>query len=169
MPDGNAYRVSDIITSLKGYTVEILNTDAEGRLVLADAMTWTQWKYKPHTLLDFATLTGACMVALGLKTSAYYSNDDKLATDIYEAKTHEDLWRMPLTEEARENIVSEQADLRNMGKAPYGGSITAAVFLEKFVEEGVQWSHFDIAGSCARKGEGNLTRNTIEFLAKRYT
>jgi leucyl aminopeptidase len=145
MPDGNAYRPADVFTSLDGKTVEIINTDAEGRLVLADALAYAR-KLEPEILIDAATLTGACLVALGKNCSAFYTADDKLARRFQAAaeQAGEQFWRMPLLEELREQLSSDIADLKHTGDR-YGGSISAALFLREFVGE-TPWIHCDIAG-----------------------
>ncbi len=145
MPDGNAYRPGDVFPSLDGKFVEIINTDAEGRLVLADALAYSR-TLEPDLIVDNATLTGACMVALGNTCSAFYSNRDELATKFKAAvdEAGESMWRMPLLEELRDQLKSEIADLKHLGSR-YGGSITAALFLREFVGD-VPWVHCDIAG-----------------------
>ncbi len=145
MPDGNAYRPADVFTSLDGKTVEIINTDAEGRLVLADALAYAR-KLEPDVMIDAATLTGACLVALGKNCSAYYTADDKLSKRFRTAAEDagEKFWRMPLLDELREQLASDIADLKHTGDR-YGGSITAALFLREFVGE-VPWIHCDVAG-----------------------
>jgi leucyl aminopeptidase len=145
MPDGDAYRPGDVFGSLDGKTVEIINTDAEGRLVLADALTYGR-KLSPDYMIDHATLTGACLVALGTLTSAFYSTDETLAEAyLAAAKTMgEGTWRMPLLEELREGLKSEIADLKHTADR-FGGSITAALFLKEFVGD-TKWAHLDIAG-----------------------
>ncbi|HEX4336377.1 MAG TPA: leucyl aminopeptidase [Polyangiaceae bacterium] len=145
MPDGNAYRPADVFTSLDGKTVEIINTDAEGRLVLADALAYTR-KLEPDVMIDAATLTGACLVALGKNCSAFYTADDKLARRFAAAADDagEQFWRMPLLEELREQLSSDIADLKHTGDR-YGGSISAALFLREFVGD-TPWIHCDIAG-----------------------
>ena len=154
----NCYRPSDIITSLKGLTVEIGNTDAEGRLVLADAMTWTQMQYKPHTMIELSTLTGACMVALGDEMGGLFSNNDILARNIQKLGdiVNEPFWRLPITDDHRETMKSTHADLNNAGKSKYGGASKAAAFLEYFVEKNVKWAHLDIAGPAESRSEKGL-------------
>ncbi|KRX04630.1 hypothetical protein PPERSA_04445 [Pseudocohnilembus persalinus] len=166
MISGDAYRNSDIITTLKGLNVEVLNTDAEGRNILADALAYTQMNYKPKRVIDLATLTGACLVAVGLDTGAVFSNDEELQWTLKKISqdAHENLHPLPLTDWMRENIVSDQGDIRNLGKQPYGGAGTAAAFLEKFIEKGVQWAHFDIAQASMTKGELLQVRTLIDFL-----
>ena len=146
--DAKSFKPKDVIKSMKGLTVEIGNTDAEGRLVLCDAMTYVQRNYKPKELIDVATLTGACMVALGVETAGLFSNDDQMAEKLSKcgSRSFEELWRLPITQEHRDAMKSDVADLSNLGKTRYGGSCQAAAYLEEFVEEGVKWSHLDIAG-----------------------
>jgi leucyl aminopeptidase len=145
MPDGSAYRPADVFSSLDGKTVEIINTDAEGRLVLADALAYAVG-LKPDVIVDAATLTGAALVALGKTCSAYYATDDKLASmlDAAAREAGESFWRMPLLEELSEQLKSDVADLKHTGDR-WGGSITAALFLREFVGK-VPWVHCDIAG-----------------------
>jgi len=154
MPSGNASRPGDIIKSYDGKTVEIGNTDAEGRLILIDAISYVVSKYKPQTLIDMATLTGACVVALGEKIAGTFSFDDKLAEDIILSgqKTHERCWRLPLPEDYKELFKSDFADLNNVGSTRYGGAITAALFLSEFVKD-TRWAHIDIAGPAYAKKE----------------
>ncbi|SFP37587.1 leucyl aminopeptidase [Sphingomonas rubra] len=147
MPDGMATRPGDIVTSMSGQTIEVLNTDAEGRLVLADAITWTQKTFRPGTIVDLATLTGAMIVALGNEHGGLFSNDDGLADQLLAAGLASDdkLWRFPLSETYNKLIDSPIADMKNVG--PRGaGSITAAQFLQRFVDDGVRWAHLDVAG-----------------------
>ncbi len=147
MPDGAALRPSDVITSMSGQTIEVLNTDAEGRLVLCDCVTWVQQAHKPTTIVDLATLTGAMIVALGTENGGIFANDDALADQLIAAgKTAGDtLWRFPLSPAYDKLIDSPIADMKNVG--PRGaGSITAAQFIKRFVDEGVKWAHLDIAG-----------------------
>ena len=146
--DARSYKPGDIIKSLKGLTVSIGNTDAEGRLVLADAMTWTQRKFNPKYMVDLATLTGACMVALGNTTAGLFSNDEAFVKRMNKAgdSVYEDLWRLPIKDEHREIMKGDVANLDNSGKGRYGGASTAAAFLENFVEKGTKWIHCDLAG-----------------------
>jgi leucyl aminopeptidase len=146
MPDGNAQRPGDIVTSMSGQTIEVINTDAEGRLVLADALWYTQKRFKPDVMIDFATLTGAIMVALGREYAGLYTNNDTLAEKIVGAgKTvGEKIWRMPLDEAFDKQINTPRADMKNVGPR-WGGSITAAQFLQRFISD-VPWAHMDIAG-----------------------
>lgn len=146
--DGLSYKPSDIIKSHKGYTVEITNTDAEGRLVLADVLSYVQMKYKPQNVIDLATLTGACMVALGHRTAGLFTNNSDFSSQIMKASEEvmEPLWHLPITNEHREDLKSPYADLKNAGKDRYGGASKGAAFLEKFINKGVNWVHLDIAG-----------------------
>ena len=146
MPDGNAQRPGDIVTSMSGQTIEIINTDAEGRLVLADVLWHVAKKYKPKFMIDLATLTGAIMVALGIEYAGMFSNNDELAQRLSAAgeATGERVWRMPLGPEYDKQIDSQFADMKNTGTRN-GGSITAAQFLQRFVD-GTPWAHLDIAG-----------------------
>ena len=147
MPDGNAQRPGDIVTSLSGQTIEVLNTDAEGRLVLCDALTWAQRTYKPEVIVDLATLTGAIIVSLGTEYAGIFSNDDGLAGDLIAAgqAAGDPLWRFPLSPAYDKLIDSPIADMKNIGPR-FGGSITEAQFLKRFIEDGVKWAHLDIAG-----------------------
>jgi leucyl aminopeptidase len=147
MPSGSAQRPSDIIKSLSGQTIEVLNTDAEGRLVLADALWYTQDRFKPQVMIDLATLTGAIVVALGHEHAGLFSNQDELADRLFHAgkQTGERIWRFPMDEVYAKDIKSDLADVKNVGSNRGAGSITAAQFLEKFVNK-VPWAHLDIAG-----------------------
>ncbi len=147
MPDGNAQRPGDVVTSMSGQTIEVLNTDAEGRLVLCDCVTWVQETYKVKTIVDLATLTGAMIISLGSEYGGLFSNDDGLADQLLAAgkATGDQLWRFPLGDAYNKLIDSPIADMKNVG--PRGaGSITAAQFIQRFVDEGVKWAHLDIAG-----------------------
>jgi leucyl aminopeptidase len=147
MPDGNAQRPGDVVTSMSGQTIEVINTDAEGRLVLADAITWAQRQYRPETVVDLATLTGAMIISLGHEYGGLFSNDDGLAAklDAAGAASGDRLWRMPLGPAFDKLIESPIADMKNVGPRE-GGSITAAAFIQRFVDPGVKWAHLDIAG-----------------------
>ena len=157
MPDGNAQRPGDIVTSMSGQTIEIINTDAEGRLVLADVLWYVTQKFKPKFMVDLATLTGAIMVALGTEYAGLFSNNDELAERLAKVglETGERVWRMPLGPEYDKLIDSQFADMKNAG-VRHGGSITAAQFLQRFVD-GTPWAHLDIAGTAmgAPKSEIN--------------
>ena len=148
MPDGNAQRPGDIVKSLSGKTVEVLNTDAEGRLILADIITYVQQKYKPKQIIDFATLTGAIMIALGTHRAGLFSNNDQLSKNLEVAGdlSGEKLWRLPLGVEYDEEINTTRADVKNIGSTRFGGSIQAAQFIQRFVEKNIPWAHIDIAG-----------------------
>ena len=147
MPDGKAQRPGDVVVSMSGQTIEVINTDAEGRLVLADAMTWAQRELKPEVMIDLATLTGAMIVALGHEHAGMFSNDDGLAAALEAAGkgSGDKLWRLPMGEAYDKIMDSQIADMKNSASRD-GGSITAACFLGRFVEEGVKWAHLDIAG-----------------------
>jgi leucyl aminopeptidase len=157
MPDGNAQRPGDVVTSMSGQTIEVINTDAEGRLVLADAMTWAQRAYKPEVMVDLATLTGAMIIALGHEHGGMFANDDGLAAGLDAAgkATGDKLWRMPMNDDYNKIMDSQIADMRNSASRE-GGSITAACFLGRFVEEGVKWAHLDIAGMVWSDKAGSL-------------
>jgi len=149
MPSGTAYKPGDIIKSYKGVNVEVLNTDAEGRLVLADIITYGCEVYKPKIVIDFATLTGAIMVALGQHYAGMFSNDDGLSDALYKSgiETNEKVWRMPLHDDFDKELNSPFVDLKNIGAGRYGGSVTAAQFLQRFVPPKTKWAHLDIAGT----------------------
>ena len=162
MPDGDSYRPDDILTAMNGRTVEIQNTDAEGRVILADGLSYTTMKYEPKEVIDFATLTGACMVAVGEERSGLFSPVDSLAKKLKKASetVGEQLWRLPLGEEFSESIKSVVADVKNIGSTRYGGASTAAAFLQFFTldpktgEEKYPWAHIDLS-SAHVKGKGN--------------
>ena len=160
MPSGSAYKPGDIIKSYKGINVEVLNTDAEGRLVLADIITYGCEKYKPKIVIDFATLTGAIMVALGQHYAGLFCNDDKLADTLYKSglDTNEKVWRMPLHDDFDKELNSPFVDLKNIGAGRYGGSVTAAQFLQRFVPKNTKWAHLDIAGTTWKNG-GDIMNN----------
>lgn len=151
MPDGDAYRPGDIITTMSGKTVEVLNTDAEGRMVLCDALTYVE-RFEPELVIDVATLTGACMIALGAHNSGLISTDDQLANDLLSAAqtTGDKAWRLPTGEEYQEQLKSNFADLAHIG-GRLGGAITAGVFLSNFTEK-YRWAHLDIAGTAWKSG-----------------
>jgi leucyl aminopeptidase len=163
MPSGKAQRPGDIVTSMSGQTIEVLNTDAEGRLVLADVLWYAQERFKPRLIVDLATLTGAIMVALGKEYAGLFSNDDKLAGEISAAGevTGEKVWRMPLAKSYDKLIDSKNADMKNIG-GRHGGAITGAQFVQRFIylkdEKGktVPWAHLDVAGTAM-----DSTRNEI--------
>jgi leucyl aminopeptidase len=154
MPGANAQRPGDIVHTMSGQTIEVLNTDAEGRLILADAIWYAQDKYNPVAVIDLATLTGAIIVALGNELAGLYSNDDDLANAILAAgeAEGEPLWRMPLGAGYDKQIDSPNADMKNITGRPAGGSVVAAQFLKRFVKDGVPWAHLDIAGTAWKPG-----------------
>ena len=157
MPDGNAFRPGDAVKTLSGKTVEILSTDAEGRLVLADALTYAQ-RFKPAAVVDLATLTGACITALGHHAAGLFSNDDTLCERLISAgqQTHERLWRLPLWPEYRQQIEGDIADMKNSGGPP-GGASTAAALLSEFAQ-GFPWAHLDIAGTASSDAHRHYLR-----------
>lgn len=148
MPDGNAQRPGDVVTSLSGQTIEVINTDAEGRLVLCDALTWVQREYKPAKVVDLATLTGAIILSLAHEYAGLFSNNDELAGQLNAAgdASGDRLWRMPMGPNYDKMIDSPIADIKNVGPR-FGGSITAAQFLLRFIENDTPWAHLDIAGT----------------------
>src|SRR5438105_862966 len=153
MPDGNAQRPNDIVKSMSGQTIEILNTDAEGRLVLADVLWYAQSRFKPRFMVDLATLTGAILVALGAEHAGLFSNDDQLANNILKAGATEGepVWRLPLGDAYDQLVKSKIADMKNIG-GPHAGSITAAQILQRFVNK-LPWAHLDIAGVAWQDSE----------------
>lgn len=157
MPDGNAQRPGDVVTSYSGQTIEVLNTDAEGRLVLADALWYTQKHFKPKFIVDLATLTGAIIVALGTSRAGLFSNNDKLADQLFKVgeKTGEEVWRLPLGDVYDKQINSDIADMQNIGRDREAGSITAAQFLQRFVND-TPWAHLDIAGTAWSKKDSEI-------------
>ena len=166
MPDGNAYRPSDILTSMSGLTIEVLNTDAEGRLILCDALTYVQ-KFDPEVIIDAATLTGACVVALGKHASGLMTRDDELAEQLLAAGTltHDRAWRLPLWDDYQSGLESGFADIANIG-GKYGGAITAGCFLSRFTN-GRRWAHLDIAGTAWEEGrKGMATGRPVALLTQ---
>jgi len=158
MPGGNAQRPGDIVKSYSGKTIEVLNTDAEGRLVLADALTFTEKKYNPKFIIDLATLTGAIIVSLGSEYAGLFSNNDKLSKQIFDAgeKVNEKVWRMPLHKNYDKLIDSKNADMQNINYVGGAGSTTAAQFLQRFILKDTPWAHLDIAGMAFSKYGGAL-------------
>jgi leucyl aminopeptidase len=158
MPSGTAVRPGDVVTSMKGDTVEVINTDAEGRLVLADVLWYAQDRFKPAAMVNLATLTGAIIVALGTENAGMFSNDDRLAGQLLAAAgaEGEGLWRMPLGDGYDALLKSAIADMKNIGGRE-GGAITAAQFLQRFVKDGQPWAHLDIAGVTLMKGDQTLS------------
>ncbi len=178
MPDGNAQRPGDVVTAMSGKTIEILNTDAEGRLVLADAIWWTQETYKPKTVIDLATLTGAIIISLSHEFAGLFTQDDELAGQLTDAgaEAGDLVWRMPLTKTHYDMIKSPIADMKNIGGRD-GGSSTAAAFIGNFVKDGQSWAHLDIAGmawsskdkpTCPKGGTGYGVRLLDAFVKKNY-
>jgi leucyl aminopeptidase len=164
MPSGTAQRPGDVVTTYSGQTVEVINTDAEGRLVLADVLSYCQQKYDPRFMIDLATLTGAIIVGLGHEYAGMFSNDDSLAAQLHEIgnSTGELVWRMPLSEAYDKGIKSEIADMKNVGGRP-GGAITAAQFIQRFVN-GKPWVHLDIAGTAwATKDSPTVPKGATAF------
>ncbi len=149
MPGGNAQRPGDVVTTMSGQTVEVINTDAEGRLVLADAVAYVQRNYSPKTVIDLATLTGAILISLGHEWAGLFSNNEELASELLKAadESGDKLWRMPLAEPFDRLIDSPIADMKNVGPRE-GGSITAAQFIQRFIENGTRWAHIDMAGKA---------------------
>ena len=147
MPSGTAQRPGDVVTTMNGQTIEVINTDAEGRLVLADALWFAQQKFKPKSVIDLATLTGAILVALGQERAGLFCNDDQLAERLSAAgdAVHEKIWRFPLDSEYDRHIESRIADMKNVGSGRFAGSIAGAKLLERFID-GIPWAHLDIAG-----------------------
>jgi leucyl aminopeptidase len=165
MPDGNAIKPGDVLTSMSGQTIEVLNTDAEGRLVLADALWYTQDRFNPRYMVDLATLTGAIVVTLGDSRAGLFSNDDGLSEQLSKAGSavEEHLWRLPLGEEYDKQINSDIADMQNIGRERQAGSITAAQFLQRFVNK-TPWAHLDIAGvAWSGKGGGAGPKGATAF------
>ena len=158
MVSGNAQRPGDIVKSLSGKTIEVLNTDAEGRLVLADAITFTEKKFNPDFIIDLATLTGAIVVALGSEYAGMFSNDDKLSSKLFNAgeKVDEKVWRLPLHKNYDKLMNSKNADMQNINYVGGAGSTTAAQFLQRFIMNKTPWAHLDIAGMAFSKYAGSL-------------
>ena len=159
MPSDRAYRPGDIVKSYKGKHIEVLNTDAEGRLVLVDCLTYIQEKFDPVSIVDLATLTGAIMVALGYEYTGAFVNDDTLWAGLEASAkaTGEKAWRMPLDETYRKDVESDIASVRNLAKTErWGGACTAAAFLQHFIDEGRIWAHLDIAGTSLVKADTDL-------------
>ena len=158
MVSGNAQRPGDIVKSFSGKTIEVLNTDAEGRLVLADAITFTEKKFKPNFIIDLATLTGAIVVALGSEYAGLFSNDDNLSKQLFDAgeKVNEKVWRLPLHENYDKLMNSKNADMQNINYVGGAGSTTAAQFLQRFIINKTPWAHLDIAGMAFSKYAGSL-------------
>jgi len=167
LPSGTATKPGDVVTSMAGITIEVLNTDAEGRLILCDALTYAE-RYKPASLIDVATLTGACVVALGKHASGLFSNSDELAAELLAAgnHTHDRAWQMPLWDDYQEQLKSNFADVANVG-GPQAGSVTAACFLSRFTKK-QRWAHLDIAGSAWEQGAAKGATGRPVALLTRY-
>jgi len=166
MPDGNAQRPGDVVKSMSGQTVEVINTDAEGRLILCDAMWYTQEKFKPQAMVELSTLTGAIIVSLGHERAGLFSNNTALSNKLRAAGAAigEKLWRLPLGPKYDKMIDSEIADMRNVTNSRDAGSITAAQFLQRFVQEGVAWAHLDIAGvAWSNKGDSTTPKGATAY------
>ena len=171
MPGGNATKPGDVVTSMSGQTIEILNTDAEGRLILCDALTYAE-RFEPDCVIDVATLTGACVIALGSVASGLYANDDELGEELLDCgdQTGDRAWRLPLWDDYFEQLQSNFADMSNLGGRP-AGSVTAAVFLSRYARK-YKWAHLDIAGTSSRSGKakgstGRPVPLLSEFLLRR--
>ena len=165
MPSGDATRPGDIVTSLSGQTIEILNTDAEGRLILCDALTYAE-RFAPKTVIDVATLTGACVVALGHVASGLFANDEALAHELLAAgeAANDRAWQLPLWDDYQELLKSPFADMANIG-GRWGGAITAACFLSRFTKK-YEWAHLDIAGTAWKSGaDKGATGRPVSLLA----
>jgi leucyl aminopeptidase len=160
MPSGNAVRPGDIVTSMSGQTIEVINTDAEGRLVLADVLWYAQEKFKPKLIIDLATLTGAIMVALGKEYAGMFTNDDKLADELLAASraTGEKVWRMPLDKAFDKLMDSKNADMKNAG-GRWAGAATAAAFLQRFIQKDTVWCHLDIAGTAMDGNRSDINQS----------
>jgi leucyl aminopeptidase len=160
MPSGSAQRPGDVVSAMSGLTIEVLNTDAEGRMVLADCLWYAQDRFKPKALINLATLTGAVMVALGKEHAGLFSNNNELANRLIDAgnATGEKLWRLPLGPKYDKMIDSKVADIKNTG-GKWGGSISAAQFLQRFVKEGTPWAHLDIAGTAMSSVDSEINRS----------
>jgi leucyl aminopeptidase len=166
LPDGDANKPGDVVTSLSGQTIEILNTDAEGRLILCDALTYVE-RFEPELVLDMATLTGACIVALGRHPSGLFTADDKLAREITAAgeAAGDRVWRLPLWDDYQKQLDSNFADMANIGGRD-GGAITAAAFLARYTKK-YPWAHLDIAGTAWLTGkEKGATGRPVPLLAE---
>ena len=166
LPSGVAVKPGDVVTSLSGQTIEILNTDAEGRLILCDALTYAE-RFKPAAVVDIATLTGACVIALGHHTSGLLSNNDELAGELLGAgqRSGDRAWQLPLFDEYQEQLKSNFADMANIGGRP-AGTITAACFLSRFAKS-YKWAHLDIAGTAWKSGaEKGATGRPVPLLTE---
>jgi leucyl aminopeptidase len=167
LPDGDANKPGDVVTSMSGKTIEVLNTDAEGRLILCDALAYSR-RFKPATVIDIATLTGACIVALGAHASGVMTNDQELADDLVASgqTSHDRVWQLPLWDDYQSQLNSNFADIANIG-GPAAGTITAGCFLSRFTE-GLRWAHLDIAGTAWRGGSGKGATGRVVPLLTQY-
>jgi leucyl aminopeptidase len=172
LPSGHAVKPGDVVTSMSGQTIEVLNTDAEGRLILCDALTYVE-RFKPAVVIDIATLTGACVTALGNVNSGLFSPDDELAAQLLAAgrRRVDPAWRLPLDDDYQDQLKSNFADLANIGSPPNAGAVTAACFLSRFTKA-YRWAHLDIAGTAWRGGSakgatGRPVPLLTQFLAER--
>ncbi|MGA9853702.1 MAG: leucyl aminopeptidase, partial [Gammaproteobacteria bacterium] len=166
LPDGNAVKPADIVKTMSGQTVEILNTDAEGRLILCDALTYAQ-RFKPAAIVDMATLTGACVIALGHVVSGLFGNDDSLIKELWNAgeKSNDRAWQLPLYDDYQEGLKSNFADFANVGGRE-GGAITAACYLSRFTQD-MRWAHLDIAGTAWKSdAEKGATGRPVPLLVQ---
>jgi leucyl aminopeptidase len=165
MPDGKAYRPGDVITSYSGQTIEVLNTDAEGRMILCDTLTYAQ-EFKPEVIVDLATLTGACVVALGHNAAAVMTKTDGMFEEFKTAgeQTHDRVWELPLWDEYQKQLDTSFADMKNIGGAP-AGTITAGCFLSRFTE-GQKWAHIDIAGVAWKDKKEGATGRPVAMLTQ---
>jgi leucyl aminopeptidase len=178
MPSGSAQKPGDVVKSMSGQTIEVDNTDAEGRLVLADVLWYVQEKYDPSMIIDLATLTGACVIALGDGNAGLFANDDTLADNMITSglKVGEGLWRLPVSEHYDEQINSDIADIKNVGQGRGAGATTAAQFLQRFIQKGRKWAHIDIAGMAwaakgtkvCPKGASGFGVRTLDRLVKEH-
>ena len=171
LPDGDANKPGDVVTSMSGITIEVINTDAEGRLILCDALTYTQKQYDPEIIIDMATLTGACVIALGAHATGLYANRQALADALLKAGeiSHDRAWQLPLWDDYQAQLKSTVADVANVGSPPGGGSITAACFLHRFTKD-ANWAHLDIAGTAwdgKKFGTGRPVPLLMQYLADR--
>jgi len=167
MPDGAGYRPGDVLRTYAGITVEVLNTDAEGRLILCDALAYTRKRFAPQAMVDAATLTGSCVIALGAHASGLFSADDALAEELLGAgnASLDRAWRLPLWDDYRNQLESAFADVANVG-GKSAGAITAALFLSRFTE-GTRWAHLDVAGTAWVPGrKGHATGRPVSLLAQ---
>jgi leucyl aminopeptidase len=169
--DGKAIKPGDVIGSYLGKTIEVINTDAEGRLILADALAYVKKNYQPDILVDLATLTGNCIQSLGYAAAALLSNNDELAESLSKSgfETGEKVWRMPLWDDYKDMMKSDVADIKNLSSAPLAGAITAAKFLEEFIDGHTTWAHLDIAGVAFGDSEYGSMKSSTGYGVKLLT